>query len=109
MKKEIQSTNKKKIEEIQKSEEDINFYKFSNTNDLKMNNNELNQFDNLSKEINNENNFNYLDESQKNKKENIINISKKQFIIDSNQENHINIQGIKQQNAPMNIKLNVKK
>ena len=72
MKKEIQSTNKKKIEEIQKSEEDINFYKFSNTNDLIMNNNELNQFDNLSKEINNENNFNYLDESQKNKKENII-------------------------------------
>ena len=106
MKKEIQSTNKKKIEEIQKSEEDINFYKFSNTNDLKMNNNELNQFDNLSKEINNENNFNYFDESQKNKKENIINISKKQFIIDSNQENHINIQGIKQQNAPMNIKFN---
>ena len=72
MKKEIQSTNKKKIEEIQKSEEDINFYKFSDTNDLKMNNNELKQFDNLSKEINNENNFNYFDESQKNKKENII-------------------------------------
>ena len=106
MQKEIQSSSNKK-EQMQKTEEDgnINYDKFSNKNY----NNEYEQNNILDNELE-DIKFNYnLDYYQQQNNKNIINNNKSInnpkniLIIDKNEENQINIQGIKPEKDPFNI------
>ena len=107
-KKEIQSSNKKR-EEIQKIEkEDKNNYKYYKIN---KSNNKINQNKNEINELNNKINFNYnkgtfneilINDIDKNKNNNI---QKRDFIIDKNEQNVINIKGSNFKKDLFNIKI----
>ena len=103
MKKEIETSNKVNEEEIQKREEDLNYDKFSN---------KLYKMKNINDDLDNFNIKYDLDYSEKNNQmiindiKNNINIQKTNLIIDLNEQNRFNIQGIKQKINPLNIEIN---
>ena len=109
MKKEIRSSSKKKNEEIQDKEEVevlLNFDKYNNTNIIKLNQNKnnINKLDNELEFKNSEPKFN---EFMINDLSKTTNIPKKIYSIDKNEQNQINIKGIKQQQKDLiNIKTN---
>ena len=99
MEKEIRSSSRKKSVETKKSNEDKVFVKLNNT---AMRFNKSNQYKNS---INKSDNINEIDFNLREQEFNkfkindsikINNFPKKNFIIDKNQQNQINIQGIKQ-------------
>ena len=103
MKKEIETSNKINEEEIQKREEDLDYDKFSN---------KLYKMKNISDDLDNFNIKYDLDYSEKNRqiiindiKKNIIN-QKADFIIEKNEQNRFNIQGIKQEKNRLKIGIN---
>ena len=103
MKKEIETSNKINEEEIQKREEDLDYDKFSN---------KLYKMKNISDDLDNFNIKYDLDYSEKNRqiiindiKKNIIN-QKTDFIIEQNEQNRFNIQGIKREKNPLKIGIN---
>jgi len=110
MQKEISSSSKKKNEENQKKEEVellLNFDKFNNKDIINEYNQNKNNINKLYNKIEFNNNEPKLNEFKINDhiKRNII-TPKKIFIIDKNEQNQINIQGIKPQKDSMNIKTN---
>ena len=103
MKKEIETSNKINEEEIQKREEDLDYDKFSN---------KLYKMKNISDDLDNFNIKYDLDNSEKYRqiiindiKKNIIN-QKTDFIIEQNEQNRFNIQGIKQEKNRLKIGIN---
>ena len=103
MKKEIETSNKINEEEIQKREEYLDYDKFSN---------KLYKIKNISDDLDNFNIKYDLDYSEKNRqiiindiKKNIIN-QKADFIIEQNEQNRFNIQGIKREKNPLKIGIN---
>ena len=109
MKKEIRSSSKKKNEEIQNKEEVevlLNFDKYNNKNinELNQNKNNINKLDNELEFKNSEPKFK---EFMINDFIKTTNIPKKIYTIDKNEQNQINIKGIKQQQKDLiNIKTN---
>ena len=110
MKKEIQLSSNKKEEEVQKIDEDNNSEKFPymnyNDNGLYNMNKNINELDNDPNVKNNINNSEKINEILINDNNRINNILKKIFIIDKNEQNQINIKGLKQQKDFVNIEFN---
>ena len=107
-KKEIQSSNKKR-EEIEKIEkEGQNIYNFHNE---EKSNNEMNQHKNITNVLNNKFDINYNEGIfnkiliNDNNKIKFNNIQKKDFHIDKNEDNEINIKGMNIKKDLLNIKI----